>query len=554
MRLGLLLILFSTTSQLRAQTDFVKINFTPDTQEMTNFIRTKSNHFVLSGNFAKPITTYPYFTQYAHIIKTDSIGNVIWNKKFGPPSFRARIVYITNILEAPDGYVVTTNVAETNYPSIFKTDVDGNLIWYKTIYLSNRSAPGFGIFNTRNCLDGGFILVANWFTKSPDTYNVYIIKMDGDGNVQWDYESGPKREIAFNVMPTPDGSYIVVGTTSEHSVLPSRQHLLLYKISAQGQLVWRKEWGGEEQNVPAQIVATRDGNFAIAFNDSYFNSFGMMKINGDGEILWAKRILASFKGVVVDMMELRSGDLMVMGDAVVPQNTPDFLLTWLVSPEGNLKNLVRHLISDKYPNQPFSMTSGSDGTPVIQGVVYTPTTFADFYITKVGADGCYMPDVDLGKDVETCGEPVNLSIKGTYPSYSWSTTETTSSLIVKTSGVYKLTVSDLNGCSRSDSVKVEVKDCIVRDTCSNTVYAKEDILIPNVITPNGDGKNEFFEIQEPFIGSALTIYNRWGDSVYHAEEYQNDWNGGQVSSGNYFYYISNSCLSSAIKGNLAVVR
>ena len=242
------------------------------------------------------------------------------------------------------------------------------------------------------------------------------------------------------------------------------------------------------------------------------------------------------------------------GDAAVPQNTPSFLLTWLVSSEGNLKNQIRHVISEKYPNYSYSMASSSDGTPVIQGTVYSPTTFSDFYITKVGIDGCYMPGVDLGNDVVTCGEPVKLFIQDPYPAYSWSTTETSSSLEVKTSGVYKLTVSDKKGCSRSDSIKVEVKDCIVRDTCSHTVYAKEDILIPNVITPNGDDKNEFFEVDKAFVGSTLSVYNRWGERVYHAEQYHNEWNGGQLSTGNYFYFLTNECLTSPIKGTIAVLR
>jgi gliding motility-associated-like protein len=64
----------------------------------------------------------------------------------------------------------------------------------------------------------------------------------------------------------------------------------------------------------------------------------------------------------------------------------------------------------------------------------------------------------------------------------------------------------------------------------------QPILIPNVITPNGDGTNEMFTIQNLMNWEfrELTIFSRWGTIVYRSEDYQNDWNGGGVSDGVYF--------------------
>jgi len=56
--------------------------------------------------------------------------------------------------------------------------------------------------------------------------------------------------------------------------------------------------------------------------------------------------------------------------------------------------------------------------------------------------------------------------------------------------------------------------------------------IPDGFTPNGDGTNEFFVITgiERFPGNELIIYNRWGNVVYTAKDYKNDWDGRTNSS------------------------
>ena len=60
--------------------------------------------------------------------------------------------------------------------------------------------------------------------------------------------------------------------------------------------------------------------------------------------------------------------------------------------------------------------------------------------------------------------------------------------------------------------------------------------VPNIITPNGDNKNDYFvfKSQAPF---KLIIVNRWGKEVFSSEEYQNDWDAQGLASGTYFYSI-----------------
>ncbi|MFO7370041.1 MAG: gliding motility-associated C-terminal domain-containing protein [Bacteroidales bacterium] len=73
----------------------------------------------------------------------------------------------------------------------------------------------------------------------------------------------------------------------------------------------------------------------------------------------------------------------------------------------------------------------------------------------------------------------------------------------------------------------------------------EDALIPSVITPNGDNKNDFFIIKGETGRIELTVFNRWGMVEYSSDDYLNDW-GGRSNKGvelpddTYFYVIKYS--------------
>ncbi|MFI5453082.1 gliding motility-associated C-terminal domain-containing protein [Pedobacter sp. UC225_61] len=67
-----------------------------------------------------------------------------------------------------------------------------------------------------------------------------------------------------------------------------------------------------------------------------------------------------------------------------------------------------------------------------------------------------------------------------------------------------------------------------------------DVMVPNVITPNGDGKNDVFRIDglELRPNNTLSIFNRWGNEVYRSNgSYKNDWNGNGLNEGTYYYLL-----------------
>jgi gliding motility-associated-like protein len=96
----------------------------------------------------------------------------------------------------------------------------------------------------------------------------------------------------------------------------------------------------------------------------------------------------------------------------------------------------------------------------------------------------------------------------------------------------------------------------------NIKYSTDECVMTNLISPNGDGTNDEFMIycleDGDFKDNVLTIYNQWGDKVYSAAPYENDWTGTfegeDLPDGTYFYTFRRDAQSEVKKGHLTIFR
>ena len=97
-------------------------------------------------------------------------------------------------------------------------------------------------------------------------------------------------------------------------------------------------------------------------------------------------------------------------------------------------------------------------------------------------------------------------------------------------------------CEESDEVKITV----------------EDLFVPSVITPDGDGKNDYFQINALIGNVELIIFNRWGNEEYTNRNYLNDWDGrnneGKELPGDTYFYILKFSNFKTIKGSVLIKR
>ncbi|MFT4524706.1 MAG: gliding motility-associated-like protein [Bacteroidia bacterium] len=112
---------------------------------------------------------------------------------------------------------------------------------------------------------------------------------------------------------------------------------------------------------------------------------------------------------------------------------------------------------------------------------------------------------------------------------------------------YTVTGEDNRGCISTESVLVKVK-------------RKYDLQPVNLFTPNGDGKNEIFFVKnlDLYEDCTLKVYNRWGNEVYSAKPYLNDWdgsfNGNRLPEATYYYKIDCDNHGIPFDGTVSILR
>ncbi len=105
-------------------------------------------------------------------------------------------------------------------------------------------------------------------------------------------------------------------------------------------------------------------------------------------------------------------------------------------------------------------------------------------------------------------------------------------------------------------------DVYCYDSTSRLIRVVEDsITVPNVITPNGDGINDYFKVTslEYYIGNQFVVYNRWGKKVYEKDNYIPDkdrFDGEGLPDGTYFFILKYSGYlnSGERSGSLTILR
>ncbi|MDQ2772962.1 MAG: gliding motility-associated C-terminal domain-containing protein [Bacteroidota bacterium] len=184
-----------------------------------------------------------------------------------------------------------------------------------------------------------------------------------------------------------------------------------------------------------------------------------------------------------------------------------------------------------------------------------------YRLTAHTADGCPVRDsVDvallppplippgLPADTLLCAQDalrLTLPAPLTGVSYSWSTGSPDPTLYVApgTSGSYTLTVR--NRCQEiMATIRVRTQDCASL------------LVLPNIVTPNGDQRNEKFRVAAAGNHAfSLRVFNRWGQSVFESSDYQDQWPASpDIAPGIYYYLLLDNTYGHRYRGWVEVVR
>ena len=228
---------------------------------------------------------------------------------------------------------------------VIRTDSLGNMLWSKT-YGSTNTDYGWALDLTS---DGGFIVGAHSESFGLGSHDVYLLKCDAAGTLQWtQVYGGSSADGVYSLQETSDSGFIISSHTSSYGA--GQHEIYLIKTDSNGDTVWTRSYGGAGGDYLRSVQQTADGGYITASETFSFGAGGadvyLVKTDSIGTMEWAK----TYGGTAADY-----------GYSV--RQTPDggFITTGYTASDGAGSFDVLLLKTDSLGNVEWARTYGSSG-------------------------------------------------------------------------------------------------------------------------------------------------------------------------------------------------
>ncbi len=254
------------------------------TYEGFSIQQTTDGGYIIAGE-----TGYTYH-YYVYLVKTDANGNTMWTRTFGGDNYDSgRSVQQTS----DGGYIITGMTASYGAGNgdvyLIKTDSSGIEEWHQTFGGTNPD-EGYSVQQTS---DGGYIIAGSSYCFGTGDPDAYIIKTDTSGIEEW-YQvyGGPTEDFGYSIQQTTDGGYIMAGMTTGYGELNGDVYLI--KMDASGTVQWIRHPGGDYADQAWDVKQTDDRGYIVV---GYTESFGagmydvyVIKFDANGNEDWQQTI------------------------------------------------------------------------------------------------------------------------------------------------------------------------------------------------------------------------------------------------------------------------
>jgi len=222
-----------------------------------------------------------------------------------------------NVINTGNGFLVSADTASQGAGNkdvyLIKTDEKGGLEWTRTFGDKGADA-GIGLCRSN---DGGFITAGGTNSYGSGETDVYVVKTDKDGELIWDKTYGGNNyDYAYSICSAHGSGYVITGYSSSYTKDPESDVYLL-KIDDKGRELWHKTFGGIDWDVGYSVAALNDGGYAIA---GYTNSFGagktdmyVIRTDAKGDCVWAKTYGGAREDRAYSVIQAKDNNLVITG-------------------------------------------------------------------------------------------------------------------------------------------------------------------------------------------------------------------------------------------------
>jgi len=235
--------------------------------EFWDIVACQDGGYVVAGVSSRP----SYLPSDFYVVKIDQEGNKVWEGLYDSVPEDSYTEWAYSIAQSNDGdYGIVGKRYDVDDIFVLRVDDEGDKIWSKT-FGSNTSVLGEDIVATN---DGGYIIVGNNYILPNDgevvqdskTSDVYILKIDADGNTVWEHTYGEAgNDYGMGIVHLNGEEHVIAGAIE--SVDSGGNGIWLLAIDNLGNKIWDMEiegitaWSGFNNNM---LAPTSDGGFVLA--------------------------------------------------------------------------------------------------------------------------------------------------------------------------------------------------------------------------------------------------------------------------------------------------
>jgi len=171
-----------------------------------------------------------------------------------------------------------------------------------------------------------------------------LLKYSVEGALLWQREwAGPKNDYAYDIAVDRTGSVYVTGT-SQYELADEfdtdDRDIILLKYSSNGELLWRKRWGGEGSDFARAIAVDRRGDVYVAGatisdDDEDWDAL-IIKCSPNGDLVWQRSWGGDNGDIALDIAVTESGEIYVTGQTSSFGEGRGDVMLLKYSPEGKL--------------------------------------------------------------------------------------------------------------------------------------------------------------------------------------------------------------------------
>jgi hypothetical protein len=237
----------------------------------------------------------------------DSVGasSEMWSRTYGGEDgeLAFSLVVTSDGGYALAGYTYSFGAGGSNF-WLVKTDSYGNMQW-------NKTYGGLTAHSLIQTSDGGFALAGETIFFSTSAQDFYVVKTDSDGNMQWNRTyGGEHNDIAHSLVETSDGGFAIAGHTGWLV-----QDFLLIKTDADGNMLWNRTYGGYASDFAYSLVETSDGGYAIAGETNSFDGLWLVKTDVNGNMMWNRTYSEGSVWDTCSLVVTSDGGFAIAGDS-----------------------------------------------------------------------------------------------------------------------------------------------------------------------------------------------------------------------------------------------